>query len=162
MGKRIIRDDALTLRKVANAAKYQATMEDLASIFNCTRQTIVNKMNESPKFREAYQRGKSEGLWSLRSLMFRQALRDNPKYNSIRILEAKNKLGYAERSEITGDGGQPIVSRIEIVAMPTDDSNKNVDRTISKQSKAIEGAVLSRGTSIDTDDFEDVIEIKGE
>lgn len=95
----------------------QCSEREIAQWFHCGISTIVTRVREQfgISFQEYFEKHRVGGLISLRRNMFKMS----EKHPSMAIFMAKNWLGMAERTEISGEGGEPIKHIIEVVDQET-------------------------------------------
>jgi hypothetical protein len=124
----------LDLDEVEKLGALHCTDEELASFFGVSARTIARR-RQSPKFREALERGKARGKINLRRILWKLA---QSGQIAAAIFLSKNILQYRDAGsmELSGPGGGPI----EIASKP-DFSNLNADelkqlRTLAAKTKA--------------------------
>lgn len=95
----------------------QCTLREIADYFNCSEMTIERKVKEHYNcgFVDIFKRKRQKGLMSLRANLFKLS----EKQGNVAIFLAKNWLGMADRTEISGEGGQPIRHTIEVIDQET-------------------------------------------
>lgn len=90
------------------AAKIQCTDAELAAVLDVSLKTVRRRLKDDDDFREMVERGRNEGLVSLRRSMFRLADEGNP---TMLIWLSKQHLGMRDpmRSvEVSGPGGAAV------------------------------------------------------
>jgi len=103
----------------------QCTLREIADYFDCSEKTIERKVKEhyGCPFVNIFKRRRQKGLMSLRASLFKMS----EKSPQMAIFLAKNWLGMADRTEVTGAGGGPLETKI-IVASAED--KRNVERVM--------------------------------
>ena len=106
---------AYSAKQITGAlARTQGMVHLAAEYLKCTPQTIYNHINRSPAVRAAweYEREKMLDIGELK--LYEGVIAREPWAVTL-LLKTKGKnRGYAERSERTGAGGQPIRQQTEV------------------------------------------------
>jgi hypothetical protein len=84
---------------VERLAELGNTMEDIAWILGCSKQTIYTNMNNDPEFMDAYKRGFAKGNERLRRAQFDAAVED--KVPSLLIWLGKQRLGQRDNVDLS-------------------------------------------------------------
>lgn len=114
---------AMTPEEFKKLGRWQTTHEDMAGWFECSRQTIENRLKE-PAFRDAYDQGIGQGKTSLRMQQVAHSKMKSGAGVQMSIWLGKIWLGQKDRSavEYGNIDGEALrhdaVLRIEQVIVP--------------------------------------------
>ena len=102
----------------------QCSEQEVAQWFHCSIDTIALRVREKfgISFPEYFEKHRIGGLISLR----RNMLKLSQTSSAMAIFLAKNWLGIADKTEITGEGGEAIKTEIIV----SSDSAKNLTKAI--------------------------------
>jgi hypothetical protein len=130
-GRPAVNIGADELRKLA---ALQHTYEELAFFFNCSKRTIIRKM-QNPELLEAYELGKAGGRASLRRLQWRHAQMPNAAGVQMTIHLSKHWLGETDKSalELSGrvDATVEVKSARERVNRKLDALSERIARRVA-------------------------------
>jgi hypothetical protein len=87
--------------QVEAAAAYSLNFRQLAAILGVHRNTITNRMDEDPEYREAYERGKGKAEGEILQLLYDSARNGNVK---AQIFLAQSILGLSSRETLRHEG----------------------------------------------------------
>ena len=95
----------------------QCSEIEIADWFYVSVDTLARRLKDekSQSFKEFFNLHRVGGKIALRRNMFKMS----EKHPSMAIFLAKNWLGMAERTEISGEGGEPIRHVIEVIDQET-------------------------------------------
>jgi len=128
-------------------AKIQATEEEAAAFFGCTKRTIINRLKE-PALLQAWTDGKALGRISLRRRCWHLAHMDTSGGVTMAIHLSKHWLGQTERAalELSGPGGAPIEvsSARERVTRKLDALSERIARRVDGLAAAAGAKALPR------------------
>lgn len=115
MGKPHTLEDPAKLELLENLARIQCTQREIAAVFGVDDAT-VERWYADPKFREIADRGKNEGLVSLRRAQFQAALKGNI---TMQIWLGKQLLNQRDNHAIehTGPNGSQLLQLGQIDKM---------------------------------------------
>ena len=85
----------LDIELMEKLAYLNCTYEELASVANCSVDTIRREMKRNPTFSEAVLKGKAEGNISLKRQLRQMALNGNI---AALIFDLKNSCGYSDKN----------------------------------------------------------------
>jgi len=85
----------LDIELMEKLAYLNCTYEELASVANCSVDTIRREMRRNPTFSEAVLKGKAEGNISLKRQLRQMALNGNI---AALIFDLKNSCGYSDKT----------------------------------------------------------------
>jgi hypothetical protein len=90
----------------------RCTLREISLYFKASEDTIERAVKREQKlsFAEYYAQKSAKGDVSLRRKQFEVALKGNP---AMLIWLGKNRLGQADKAEISGPGGKPIPHEVE-------------------------------------------------
>jgi hypothetical protein len=138
----------IDLEKLAALGAIHCTHEEIASLFNCTRRTILNRLKR-PEFLEAYENGKLRGKMNLRRLQWRHAQGLDPDGNYIHGSQSAavnmtkhlsaHWLGETDQTAVQVNPVEIVITRIErvIVDRSSDPNRQGLPTLIEAQ--AIQG-----------------------
>ncbi len=103
------------MAKVEMMGSLKASLEMMASVFDCDTMTISARMTSDPDFSSAYQKG----LTNTRSRLIGRLIQGADEGNPVCLIFAlKNLCGYADKQEHRHGGtedGQPIKVQVTYV-----------------------------------------------
>lgn len=94
------------LDQVRELAAMQCTLEEIAAVLKCSRETIQDRKRTDPEFLQAIEEGKEGGKASLRRLQFKAAQKGS---HTMLIWLGKQYLGQKDRSETEFKDVTPLV-----------------------------------------------------
>lgn len=91
-----------SLESLENLCKLCPTYEEVATFFGCSKQTIINRRNQEPDFKEAMDRGYDGGKMALRRWQMQAAEKGSA---AMLIFLGKNLLGQKDQVDqvVTGN-----------------------------------------------------------
>ncbi len=99
------------LKQVEGLGAIQATYDDMAAVLGCSRETIINRMEDDEGFSTAYKKGAACGKVSLRRLQWNSA---RGEYNPGALLtDLKGLIKHAEKDKILVSELQTVITRWE-------------------------------------------------
>lgn len=93
------------LKQVEKLAMLQCTYDELAAFFDCSKDTIINRMKDDESFSAAYKSGLEKGKMSLRRLQWRAAESGNV---TMLIWLGKQHLGQTDKQDVKHSGEMDI------------------------------------------------------
>jgi hypothetical protein len=122
-------------KDVAKFAEMQATYEEIASWYDCSERTVLNRLKQ-PKYRLAYEKGRLRGRLNFRRLQLRHAQgldyngkptnSPGPAVNmTIHMSEQPYWLGESKKAAVEVNPIELVITRIEHVIV---DSSSDQDR----------------------------------
>ena len=88
------------LKMLEGLASIHCTDEEIASVFGCSRRSVVRAKTTRKDFRDAYNRGRDKGKTALRRLQWQKADSGNVP---MMIWLGKQWLGQADKAETKND-----------------------------------------------------------
>lgn len=93
------------LEQVEKLAMLQCTYDELAAFFDCSKDTIINRMKDDESFSAAYKNGLEKGKMSLRRMQWRAAESGNV---TMLIWLGKQHLGQTDKQDVKHSGEMDI------------------------------------------------------
>ena len=93
------------LEQVEKLAMLQCTYDELAAFFDCSKDTIINRMKDNESFSTAYKSGLEKGKMSLRRMQWRAAESGNV---TMLIWLGKQHLGQTDKQDVKHSGEMDI------------------------------------------------------
>lgn len=93
------------LKQVEKLAMLQCTYDELAAFFDCSKDTIINRMKDDESFSAAYKNGLEKGKMSLRRMQWRAAESGNV---TMLIWLGKQHLGQTDKQDVKHSGEMDI------------------------------------------------------
>jgi hypothetical protein len=109
----------IDLRMLGQLASIGCTKEEAAAVIGCGRRTLLLRLKEEAKYRDAWDTGVDMGKVSLRRLQWRHANGAGSSAVNMTIHLSKHRLGETDKAaiEMSGPGGGAIT-----VVLSKDDS----------------------------------------
>lgn len=106
----------IDLKQLEGIAKFHCTIDEAAVFFGCSKRTMLRYLDEEnrdPAYREAWERGRTNGKLSLRRLQWQHASGTGSSAVQMTIHLSKHWLGETEKSllELSGPDGGPIETK---------------------------------------------------
>lgn len=112
----------IDLDTVENAAAIGCTVDEIAAVIGCARQTFFNHINADPEFQAAIDRGRANGRATLRRLQWQSAKDGNV---TAQIWLGKQML--AQRDRFPEDNTPPPDATVKPIAERIRDALKEID-----------------------------------
>ncbi len=93
------------LKQVEKLAMLQCTYDELAAFFDCSKDTIINRMKDDESFSTAYKNGLEKGKMSLRRMQWRAAESGNV---TMLIWLGKQHLDQVDKQDVKHSGEMDI------------------------------------------------------
>jgi hypothetical protein len=93
------------LKQVEKLAMLQCTYDELAAFFDCSKDTIINRMKDDEIFSAAYKNGLEKGKMSLRRMQWRAAESGNV---TMLIWLGKQHLDQVDKQDVKHSGEMDI------------------------------------------------------
>ena len=93
------------LEQVEKLAMLQCTYDELAAFFDCSKDTIINRMKDDESFSAAYKNGLEKGKMSLRRMQWRAAESGNV---TMLIWLGKQHLDQVDKQDVKHSGEMDI------------------------------------------------------
>jgi hypothetical protein len=100
----------ITAKTLRGLGRLQPTLDEVASVFGCTKRTVQHHLKANPELAQALEDGKNAGRLNLRRTQLRHAEGTGSGAVNMAIHLGKHWLGQTDKSlvEMTGKNGGPI------------------------------------------------------